>query len=293
MLRPVFSGPAITTTTIATSVTAVRARASVATIRARTPVTTFRAFAPVRPRRAFTTFRGGFATGRLCSTTRMLLVAFRHSGFAGKTHPALFIHPQALHPNLVTKLNDVFGLLDAEIGQLADVHQAVFARQEFNERTKVLNRNDFAAIDLADFSLGAHADDGITGNLHALFRHRVDVDRAVILDVDLAARLFDKLLDVLATRADEGADLVGVNLDGFNTRSVLAQFLARLSQSLGHLAKDVHARHASALDSLGHDLVRNAGQLEVQLETGDTLLRSSDLAVHIAERIFPPDDVGE
>ena len=55
------------------------------------------------------------------------------------------------------------------------------------------------------------------------------------------------------------------------------------------------SRRATArfLDRLGHDLVRNAAQLQVELETGDALLGAGDLAIHVAERVFPTDDVGQ
>ena len=39
--------------------------------------------------------------------------------------------------------------------------------------------------------------------------------------------------------------------------------------------------------------MRNAAQLQVQLETGDAFFRAGDLAIHVAERVFPADDVGE
>src|ERR1043166_5333696 len=57
-----------------------------------------------------------------------LLVALAHGGARGEADAAFLIHAQALDPDLITEFDDVFGLLDSEIGQLADVDQAVFAR---------------------------------------------------------------------------------------------------------------------------------------------------------------------
>ena len=48
------------------------------------------------------------------------LVAVFHRGAAGETDTALFIHAQALDPDFIAHLDDVFSLLDAEVGQLAD-----------------------------------------------------------------------------------------------------------------------------------------------------------------------------
>ena len=39
--------------------------------------------------------------------------------------------------------------------------------------------------------------------------------------------------------------------------------------------------------------MRNAAQLQVELEAGDALFRAGDLAIHVAEGIFPADDVGQ
>src|SRR5205814_2217028 len=74
-----------------------------------------------------------------------------------------------------------------------------------------------------------------------------DEDRAVVLDVDLSAGLFLNLLDVLAPRADELADLFRIDLDGEQARGPLADFRARLGQHLGHLVENDQARFAGPL----------------------------------------------
>src|SRR6266404_5022404 len=89
--------------------------------------------------------------------SRHLLVAFSHRRPARQPHSALFIDAQALDPDLITHFDDVLGLLDAEVGQLAYVNQAVLAGQEFDKGAKIFDRDDFAAINLADLRLGSHA----------------------------------------------------------------------------------------------------------------------------------------
>src|SRR5436190_13371282 len=124
-----------------------------------------------------------------------------HGCLAGEADTAFFINAQAFDPDFIAHFDDVFGLLDAEVGELADVNEAVFAGQEFDKRAEILNRDHLAAVDLVDFGFGSHAHDGIAGDLHAFFGNRVDIDRAVVLDVDFAAGLFDQPLDILATGA--------------------------------------------------------------------------------------------
>jgi hypothetical protein len=135
----------------------------------------------------------------------------------------------------------------------------------------------------------------IHGDLHAFPRQtREDVHRAIVLDVDFAAGFFDEALDVLAARSDQRADLLGVDLQRGDARSVLADFLARFGEMvLAISAQDRQAGDAGLFDRFGHDRVRNALELEVELEAGDPLLCSGDFAIHVAERIFPADDVGE
>jgi hypothetical protein len=51
-----------------------------------------------------------------------LRIAFGHGRSAGEFDTSFFIDTQALDPDLVAELDDVLGLFDAEVSQLADVH---------------------------------------------------------------------------------------------------------------------------------------------------------------------------
>jgi hypothetical protein len=51
-----------------------------------------------------------------------LFVAFGHGSLARETHASFFIHPQALDPDFIAQFDDIFGLLDAEVGQFTNVH---------------------------------------------------------------------------------------------------------------------------------------------------------------------------
>ena len=77
-------------------------------------------------------------------------------------------------------------MFDAEVGELADVAEPVSAGQELHEAAKILNRDNLAAIDLSDFSFGRHALDFLLRFLHAFLGNRVDVHRAIVLNIDLA-----------------------------------------------------------------------------------------------------------
>src|SRR5439155_7549912 len=151
------------------------------------------------------------------------LVAFGHGGLARELDSAFFIDAKALDPNLVAQLHDVFGLLDSEIGQFTDVAKTVFARQELHEGAKLLDRDDFAAINLADLGFSGHSLDGLAGDLHAFFGHGVNINCAVVLNINLAPGLLDDALDVLAAGPNHRANLLRVNLQGDDARGIFAQ----------------------------------------------------------------------
>ena len=223
----------------------------------------------------------------------MLGITICHGCTTGKFHATLFIDSQAFHPDFITNLDDVFGLLDSEVGQLTDVNQSILAWQEFNKSTEFLDGDDATAIDLANLRFGRHAFDGFAGNLHSFFRDGIDVDSSVVFDVDFATRFLDEAFDILATRSDQCTNLLGVDLEGDDARGVLAQFLARFGKSLGHLTQHKQTGHTGALDSFSHQFVGNAAKLQIQLKTSDTFFGTGQFAIHVAESIFPADDVGE
>src|ERR1051326_9538580 len=84
--------------------------------------------------------------------------------------------------------------------------------------TTLFRSDNFAAVNLVNLSFGSHAHNGFAGDLHAFLGDGVDVDGAVVFDVDFAAGFFDEFLDVLAARADERADLFRINLEGLDAR---------------------------------------------------------------------------
>ena len=82
-------------------------------------------------------------------------VAFFQRGFARKFHAALVVDADAFDPDHLADLDDVFGPLHAEVGQLGDVDEAVLAREHFDEGAEFFDRDDATVIDLADFDLAS------------------------------------------------------------------------------------------------------------------------------------------
>ncbi len=69
--------------------------------------------------------------------------------------------------------------------------------------------------------------------------------------------------------------------------------LRGLLEHAEHLLEDCDAGLAGLLQRLFDDLLADAGDLQIELNSGDAALSAGDLKVHVAEVIFVPHDVGQ
>src|SRR5690606_10876831 len=159
----------------------------------------------------------------------------------GEPHLAALVEAHQLDPHLVAFLDDIGGLLDALRRELRDVDEAVLGAEEVDEGAEVGGLDDRTLVDLADFRLGNDGVDPLLRRFDLLGVGRSDLDRAVILDVDLRTGLFDDLADHLAAGADHVADLVGRNVHHLDARRELAELRTGAGQGLAHLAENVLA----------------------------------------------------
>ena len=97
----------------------------------------------------------------------------------------------------------------------------------------------------------------------------------------------------LPSRADDVADLVGIDHDDFETRSIRGQRSSGHFDPLAHLAEYVNASDTGLFEGDLHDLLADAGDLHVHLEGGDAVGIAGDLEVHVAQVVFIAQDVGE
>ena len=99
-------------------------------------------------------------------------------------------------------------LADPLLRQLADVDEPVAGAEEVHEGAEIDDLDDLAGVDHAELRLGDDAADPVDRRLRGIGVDRGDLDRAVIVDVDLGAGRLDDLADDLAAGADDLADLV-------------------------------------------------------------------------------------
>ena len=80
-----------------------------------------------------------YALGRwLCCLSSLFLRALFQRCFARKFYPAFVIDADALDPNDVAHLGDVFGPLHAKIRELGNMHEPISTRENFDKRAKFL-----------------------------------------------------------------------------------------------------------------------------------------------------------
>src|SRR6185369_4821161 len=200
---------------------------------------------------------------------------------------------QHLHAHFIAFLELVGHVLDALIGDLRDVHQAIAARQNRHEGAEIHQTRDAAFIDTAHFHVGGDQFDAAQRLATRGTLHGGDLHGAIILDVDGGARLFGDLTDHCTTLADDIADLLRVDLDGDDRRRPLAHLRARRRDHLVHLAEDVQAAFMGLVQRHLHDFRRDAVDLDVHLQRGDARGGTGYLEIHVAEMIFIAKDVGD
>ena len=206
---------------------------------------------------------------------------------------AALVEAQKLDLHLVAFLDDVGGLLHAAWSELADVNESVFGAEEVHEGAEVHDLDDGAIVDVSDFGLGSDRLDPVDRRLDGVGFRRGDLDRAVVLDIDLGPGFFHDLADHLAARTDHLADLVDRDLHHFDPRRMLAKFRARRRQRLAHLDEDVQAAVFGLSQRDAHDLFSDARDLDIHLQRRDAAVGAGDLEVHVAKMVLVAEDVGE
>src|SRR5437763_15490632 len=149
---------------------------------------------------------------------------------------AFVIALDAFDPDGATGFDDVFGAFDPEVGQLRNVDESFLARQNFDKGAELFGGNNATLIGRADFNFLRHPADDFLRARHRFATGRVDVDRAVIFDVNLGAGFSHDPLDRFAARSDERAASLGLNFDRLDPWSVVGplrrRFLTRVAHDL-------------------------------------------------------------
>ena len=171
--------------------------------------------------------------------------------------------------------------------------QAVARAHVVDEGAEVDGLYHLAVVDGADLGLGGDAANPLDSGLASLLVDGGDLDRAVVIDVDLGPRDFTNLADHLATRANDLADLIAGDGDDGDARRVLADRLAGRRERPRHFVENMQTAVARLGQGEFHDLLGDRGYLDVHLQRRQAVDRARHLEVHVAQVVLVTDDVGE
>src|SRR5713226_10702358 len=222
----------------------------------------------------------------------LLFAGFADESFAREAN-LVALDGENLDEDLVAEFQLIANVADAMLGDFADVQEAVGAGEEFDKGAEFRKAHDFAEIGLADFGAGGDVANHLQGRIAAGSAGGEDVHGAVFEDVDLDAGRFNDGPDLLAARADEVANFVLRNLELEEARGVGGNRGARLAERLLHGVENLEARFFRLGEGFAHHADRNAEDLDVHLQRGDTGARAGDLEVHVAVVVFGSGDVRE
>ncbi len=145
---------------------------------------------------------------------------------------------------------------------------------------------------MTDFGACRQVFDGRFDLLGGLELFAIDSYLAVFLDLDGCAELLE-LADLLATRTDDRADLVGRDLYHEDARSALIDFRTVIGQHRPHLLENVKSPPPCLFERLAHDRRGDPLDLDIHLQGGDTIACPSDFEVHVTECVFGPEYVAQ
>ncbi len=142
--------------------------------------------------------------------------------------------------------------------------------QDLDEGTKVTNAAHRAGELITNLGVLGRALDLITTGFHLDRIHTEDLHVAIVVkDCDLDFVVSLQGFDVLATRADQEANLLGGNLDVFAAGSKLTHIAAGGVNGLQHLLQNVHATILGLLKRTLQEIAGNALDLDVHLQGSD------------------------
>ena len=225
-----------------------------------------------------------------CSTSAFL--AFDGVPSA-EVYPAAVVDLRHLDHYLIAGLNDIFDPVDTVVCERGDVHEALLAGQDFDERAEIHDVLHDAAIYFTDLDLGGDVLNHLLRLFHHLHVIGVKAHFAGVVDVDLDLGLVGNLPYSLPAGTDKGADLVGLDLYDLDSRRVRRYLRPGLRDDLIHFVEDVYSSFQGAFERFLYDVKGYALDLDVHLEGCYPVAGAGDFEIHITECVFYPEYVRE
>lgn len=168
-----------------------------------------------------------------CSTScafaiYLLFIFSQIAWFHAQVDTTHLIDLDYLYSNFIADVDNILYLRYALVRKLGNMNHTIFVRSQLYECTKIHDTDNGTCQNLTRLDVGHDAlDDGNCLVDHCLIGAAYSY-AAIVLDIDLNAGLLDDLIDYLALFADYIADLLRIDGDLNDLRSILADGLSRL-----------------------------------------------------------------
>ena len=171
--------------------------------------------------------------------------------------------------------------------------QSVATGQDFNKGSKLFGASNNTIVDFSDLNRCGTSFDSLQGGFGEFAIASRNDHLAVFGDFDHGFCFFLDRTDVLSARTDQHTDLFWVDLGCQQAWSVWRKRLRRTWNRGQHLAQDLDTSFLRLSQRLTDHIAANAANLKVQLNSGDTVLSTSDFEVHVSEVIFRAKNIGQ
>ena len=140
----------------------------------------------------------------------------------GEADSAHLILTQAYYSHYIAQSQNIFYMVDSLLGDLGDVYHAFLAGCELDECTELLDADYLTLEDLALFEIGGDDLHHLQSLLHRFLVSTADRYLTIIGDIDLHTGTGNDLIDGLTTLSYYITDSVGIDLNGDDLGSILA-----------------------------------------------------------------------
>src|SRR3989344_3016690 len=171
------------------------------------------------------------------------------------------------------------------------MNKTVLAGKDLNKGTVGLDPGNGAGVDLADFGGRHQSVDVGFGLTNFGFIHTGNSDTAVLLNVDLDAKVGLDLADHVAARPDQLTNLVGGDLGAGNFGRINTNRSTGRVNNGGHFVEDRESTNLGLSNRLFKNLGSDTGNFDVHLHSGNAVTSTGNLEVHVAQLIFNTGDV--
>ena len=167
------------------------------------------------------------------------------------------------------------------------MNHAFLTGSKLDECTEFLNADNDTLEDLSFLIVGNNGLDVLDRLVHHFLIGTTYGYLTVISNINLYAGTGNDLVDGLATLTNHITDLLRINVDGNDLRSVRSNLFTRLCNRLLHtVIHDEKSCFSTSCNGTFYDRSGQTMNLNIHLDCGNTIRCTGDLKVHIAEEVF-------